>query len=248
MDIIKELVLPPAFELVLALAGLLLMLRWRRIGAGLLAFAVLALYLLSLVPVSQALLVNLESFPPLPQTVSAAGYGAIVVLGAGRYPDAPEYFRDTVNAAALERLRYAARLRRKTGLPLLVSGGATDNEAVPEASIMNRVLAQDYGGAAHWLETASRNTMQNAVYSSRILRHAGIRRIYLVTHAVHMPRAVWAFRRQGMQVTPAPTVYGMYRLHAVHTPWFIPDMLALDWSRRALYEHLGMLWYEIKYQ
>jgi len=247
MDIIKELVLPPGFELVLALAGLFLMLRWRRTGASLLIFAVLSLYLLSLVPVSQAMLINLESWPPLPQTVSADGYGAIVVLGAGRYPDAPEYFHDTVNATALERLRYAARLRRKTGLPLLVSGGTVHGEATPEASIMNRVLAQDYGGAARWLETESRNTMQNAIYSSRILRHEGIRRIYLVTHAVHMRRAMWAFRRQGMQVTPAPTVYGMYRLHAVHTPWFIPTMLALDWSRRALYEHLGMLWYEIKY-
>jgi uncharacterized SAM-binding protein YcdF (DUF218 family) len=91
------------------------------------------------------------------------------------------------------------------------------------------------------------NTMQNAMYSARILRKSGVNKVYLVTHAVHMRRAVWAFRHQGLAVTPAPTVYGMYRLNEVRTPWFIPAMQALVWSRRALYEHLGMLWYELRY-
>lgn len=248
MDIIKELVLPPASLLIPVIAGLLLALRWRRAGMTLVVIAVAVLYLLCLPPVSKALLIDLESYPPLPQTVSAEGYGAIVVLGAGRYPGAPEYFRDTINATGLERLRYAARLRRKTGLPVLVSGGVVEGEGPPEAVIMDRVLEKDFGGGAEWLETVSTNTMQNARYSARILHNAGVDRIYLVTHAAHMRRALWCFRRQGLAVTPAPTVYGMYRLDEVRTPWFIPAMPALVWSRRALYEHLGMLWYLWRYQ
>ena len=62
-----------------------------------------------------------------------------------------------------------------------------------------------------------------------------------------MRRAVWAFQRQGLTVTPAPTVYGKDSLDAIHTPWFIPVMPALIWSRRALYEDLGMLWYDLRY-
>ena len=112
---------------------------------------------------------------------------------------------------------------------------------------MNRVLEQDFGGGAAWLETVSTNTMENAAYSARLLQHHGVSRIYLVTHAVHMRRAVWAFRRQGLSVTPAPTVYGMYRLDEVTVPWFIPTLQALDWSRLALHEHLGMLWYSLRY-
>lgn len=247
MEIIKELVLPPGLPLLLALIGLGLTLRWRRTGLVLAAGAVFSLYLLSLVPVSKALLVDLETAPPLPESVKASGYGAIVVLGAGRYPDAPEYSGDTVSAAGLERLRYAARLRRETGLPLLVSGGSVYGGRIPEAVLMNRVLQQDLGGGAAWLETASTNTMENAEYSARLLQKQHISRIYLVTHAVHMRRALWAFERQGLNVTPAPTVHGRYRLNEVPVPWFIPTLQALTWSRLALYEELGMLWYDLRY-
>jgi uncharacterized SAM-binding protein YcdF (DUF218 family) len=248
VEIIKELVLPPGLPLLLAIIGLAVGLRWRRTGLALAVFAIFSLYLLCLVPVSKALLVSLESASPLPESVSARGYGAIVVLGAGRYPDAPEYSGDTVSAAGLERLRYAAWLRRRTGLPLLVSGGTVYGNRPPEAVLMNRVLQQDLGGGAAWLETASTNTMENAEYSARLLHQHGVSSIYLVTHAVHMRRAVWAFERQGLSVTPAPTVYGRYRLTEVPVPWFIPTLQALMWSRQALYERLGMLWYHFRYQ
>lgn len=247
MDIVKALVLPPGLPLLIAFLGLLLALRWRRVGVALLVIAVLSLYLLSIPPVSRALLINLEFYPPLPQTVGAAGHGAIVVLGAGRYPHAPEYQGDTVNAIGLERLRYAARLRRITGLPLLVSGGSVHGDWPPEAKIMNQVLQADFGGGADWQETLSKNTLENADYSAQILKGHGIHSIYLVTSAVHMRRAVWAFQRQGLTVTPAPTVYGKDSLDEVHTPWFIPAMPALIWSRRALYEDLGMWWYDLRY-
>ena len=247
MEILKELLLPPGLPLLLAFIGLGLALHWRRAGLVLAAGAVVSLYLLSLVPVSKALLTHLEAIPPLPESVSASGYGAIVVLGAGVYPEAPEYLRDTVSAAGLERLRYAARLRRKTGLPLLVSGGSAYDGRTPEAVLMNRVLQQDLGGGAAWLETASTNTMENAEYSARLLQQHHINRIYLVTHAVHMRRALWAFERQGLDVTPAPTVYGGYRLNETPVPWIIPTLRALTWSRLALYEQLGMLWYDLRY-
>ncbi len=46
-----------------------------------------------------------------------------MVLGGGRYRDAPEYGNDTVGEYTLVRLRYAAKLHRETGFPLLVTGG-----------------------------------------------------------------------------------------------------------------------------
>jgi uncharacterized SAM-binding protein YcdF (DUF218 family) len=248
VEIIKALVLPPGLPLLLALIGLAVSLRWRRAGVVLAIFAVFSLYLLCLVPVSKVLLASLEATPPVPESASARGYGAIVVLGAGRYPDAPEYSGDTVSAAGLERLRYAARLRRETGLPLLVSGGSVYGNRTPEAVLMNRVLQQHLGGGAAWLENASTNTMENAEYSARLLRQHHINRIYLVTHAVHMRRALRAFERQGLDVTPAPTVYGVHRLNEAPVPWFIPTLQALTWSRLALYKRLGMLWYFLRYQ
>ena len=59
--------------------------------------------------------------------------GAIVVLGGGRYDEAPEYGDDTISLAGLRRVRYAAVLQRRTGLPVLVSGGSVYAEPLPES-------------------------------------------------------------------------------------------------------------------
>jgi len=75
---------------------------------------------------------QLEIYPPVALEHGTAV--AIVVLGADRRRDAPEYGGDTIGGFGLERLRYAAWLHKKTGLPVLVSGdGSTQDEVVPEA-------------------------------------------------------------------------------------------------------------------
>ena len=56
-----------------------------------------------------------------------------------------------------------------------------------------------------WVEAQSLSTYENAQLSTRMLQQAGIGKIYLVTHAWHMPRATSAFEAAGMQVVPAPT-------------------------------------------
>jgi uncharacterized SAM-binding protein YcdF (DUF218 family) len=248
MALLKALVLPPAFQFLLIIAGGLLLLRWRRTGIALIGAALVSLYLLSIVPVSKALLLALEVTPPLSETVAAGRHQAIVVLGGGCYPDAPEYGGDTVSAATLERLRYAAELRRRTGLPILVSGGALVQRRVPEAELMQHTLVEDFDAAAEWLETRSRNTAGNAEFSARILREQDTDRVFLVTHAAHMPRAVRAFERAGLAVTPAPTAYLSYKLEQPRVPWFVPTLEALNGSHAALYEYLGLAWYRLRYE
>lgn len=246
MAVIKALVLPPTFQLVLVVVGFVLMLRWRKIGSLLIVISLISLYLLSIVPVSKALLVSLEIHPPLNDRVAAADRGAIVVLAGGRYLGAPEYDGDTVSASTLERLRYAAALAEKTDLPILVSGGAVYDGMIPEATLMNRVLEQGFGTSAEWMEIRSRNTAENAEYSARILQDNDIDNIFLVTHAVHMRRSVRVFENAGLEVTPAPTAYRLYKLDQPALPWFIPNIGALNGSHAALYEYFGLLWYSIK--
>ncbi len=247
MAVIKALVLPPAIQLVMALAGAALWLRWRRIGTLLVAIALVSLYLFSIYPVSKALLISLEVHPPLSEAVTAGGRQAIVVLGGGRYPEAPEYPGDTVGAHTLERLRYAAALQRKTNLPILVSGGTVYGRRVSEADLMKNVLEEDFDTGVDWTETRSRNTAENAEYSARVLKEDGIDSIFLVTHAVHMRRSVRAFEQTGLEVTPAPTAYGYYKLNQPELPWFVPTLEALNGSHAALYEYFGLLWYRIRY-
>ena len=243
---LKTLLLPPG--VCLTLAGLALCLhRKRRISMFLLWSAVALLYVLSTPLVSRGLSGLLEHrFPPLAldaQLTRAAD--AIVVLGCDRYANAPEYGQDEVSPCTLARLRYAAELHARSGLPVLLSGGRPLNEPESEAQLMDRVLRERFGIEARWLEQDSRNTAENAARSAVLLRAANIQRIALVTHAMHMPRAVRSFRRQGLEPVPAPT---QYYYVADHRPvWFavLPSGGALVTSGMAVYELFGMTWYSL---
>jgi len=133
---------------------------------------------------------------------------AIVVLGGGTYFNAPEYGGiDTVGDGSLLRLRYAARLQRETGKPILVTGGKPLGNASSEAQQMKAVLEKEFNVPVQWAEDASDNTLENARYSYQLLQKTGIKRIYLVTHAWHMPRSAMAFQAAGFEVIPAPTAF-----------------------------------------
>ncbi len=166
---------------------------------------------------------------------------AIVVLGGGRYRDPPEYELDTVSEPSLVRLRYAARLQRKTGLPILVSGGLPDGGSVSEADAMKRALEEDLGARVQWVEGQSNNTNQSARDAARLLGAAGIQRILLVTHAWHMPRSVISFSREGLDVIAAPTAFN----REPHDPL---DYLPTSYkkSRNALHEWIGFVWYRLR--
>jgi uncharacterized SAM-binding protein YcdF (DUF218 family) len=175
------------------------------------------------------------------------GAQAIVILGGGRQRNAPEYEdHDVPYSSSLARLRYGAHLQRRTGLPVLVSGGKPDGAAESEAQLMARALREDFSVPVRWVESDSDNTAQNAFHSAIQLRQAGIGHILLVTDAVHMPRAYQVFTRAGLQVSAAPTNYlARGPLKAID---FVPNAVALRDSSYALHEWLGLLWYRLAHR
>lgn len=246
------LLLPPGVIIAVALIGFLIQIRWFLFGTFVVVLSIAALLVLSLPLTGYQFMQGIESrFPPLrlnaaPEAGPAAG--AIVILGGGRYTDAAEYGGgDTVNRWTLERLRYGVYLHRLTGLPILVSGGATNGAATPEAELMQAALIRDFGVEATWMEDKSANTYENAKYTKAILDNAGIRRVYLVTHAVHMPRAVWAFENAGINTIPAPMGFTTLDKEEREMLGYFPSVLGLQLSRTALRELLGLMWYQHKY-
>lgn len=233
--LLAALVLPPTSLLLLALVGLWLARRRPRAGHAVIAIAVGSLLLLSTPWVANGLLSSLEGSPPITREELGRAE-AIVILGAGTYHDAPEYGGDTVNELALERLRYGARLARVSGLPVAVTGGAPGGGR-PEGESMREALEDDFGVSVRWMETESRDTAENAAFLAPMLKDAGIRRIALVTHAWHMPRARELFERNGMEVLPAPTHFTTSSPGA-YGPW-LPSASGLRMSYFALHEWLG---------
>lgn len=203
--LLTALALPPAGPLLLAALGLLLMRRRPRFGKSLAWSGLALLWLLATPAVTKPMLAAIEDVPPL-DPAQAKGAQAIVVLGGGSYFAAPEYGGDTVGPSSLERIRYAARLQRETGLPLLVTGGAPLG-GVAEGRSMQAALEKDFGVKVRWVEDRSADTRENARFSAPILRKAGVRRVLLVTHAWHMRRAQGEFAVEDMTTIAAPTAY-----------------------------------------
>jgi uncharacterized SAM-binding protein YcdF (DUF218 family) len=168
---------------------------------------------------------------------------AIVILGGGARADAPEYGGDTPNSRSLERLRYGAWLHRRTGQPILVSGGGI-GEVDAEGKLMREALEQEFRVPVRWSEERSTNTRENARYSAELLRAEGIRRIYLVSHVWHLPRAVVEFEREGFVVLPAGTGYPAAETSEPMGLFdFLPTAHSLVISYYAFHEWVGMAWY-----
>ena len=247
--IVELLLAPPGLSIWLILAGVwLLYRRHSRLGLGLAGSGLVLLYLFSTPLVAQLLLSGLQASPViLPAELDERDAQAIVVLGAGRREDAAEYGIDTPNSLALERLRYAAWIARRTDLPVLVSGGLARDGRPPEAMLMMEVMEAEYGVPIRWVESDSRTTYENARYSSQILQASKIQRAFLVSHAWHMPRALWSFEKFGMDMIPAPTVFEQWGDGGLIVQDFLPNARALQKTAYAFHEYLGNLWYRIRY-
>jgi len=238
---IGALLVPPGIVLIALLCSLAL--TWRRppLARGLLLVSVIAFYALSTHFVADHLLQMLE--PEARDPITDRSGQAIVVLGGGIDFDAPEYRGDTVNGATLVRLRYAAHLYRALKKPVLTSGGSHKGSPTPEARAMKQVLQDEFQVPVQWSDEASSNTLENARATFNLLNAAGIRRIYLVTHAWHMARARFAFQSTGITVIPAPTIYASRTLSLLH---FLPSGQALFHSGLFFHEAIGLGWYHLK--
>jgi uncharacterized SAM-binding protein YcdF (DUF218 family) len=242
--ILTALVLPPAAPVLLSLLGLLLVARKRATGLVLAATGLALLWLLSCQAVAVWLAQNtLPQFAPV-STVSLKNSAAqaIVVLGGGALPAAPEYGQAQASAATAARLRYGVWLARQSGLPLAFAGGkgwgAASNQTLSEAEVARRMVEQDYGLTLRWLDDQSRDTAESARLLRQQLKQDQVQRIALVTHAWHMPRSVLAFERAGFSVVPAPMAFILPNQNKI-LQW-LPSADGLESSRHVLREWLAL--------
>ena len=242
VNLVSTFLLPPLNILLVALVGLFVARSHPRLGRALLIGSFALLWLCATPYFSGGALRLLEGSVKAVNT-QAQPADAIVVLGGGTYFNAPEYGADTVGEATLVRLRYAAKLQRETGKPLLATAGKPLGNDISEAHLMQTVMEQEFKIPVLWTENDSDNTLESARYSYQILKKAGIKRIYLVTHAWHMPRSIMVFQAAGFDVVPAPTAF---------TTRYQTDLLSfiprggLGESTIFMHEIIGLIWYRIK--
>ncbi len=241
--------LPPLNILLLCLAGVVIWHKRPRLARTLVILSCSLLWLLSTPFIAEAMLHTLENSAPVFSPSASGGKDnrtveAIIVLGGGSYLLAPEYGEDTAGSASLIRLRYAAKLYRQINKPILLTGGTPLGNSQSEAEQMKQVLERELAIPVRWTEDDSNNTMESARNSYRLLQDSGIKRIALITHAWHMPRARHSFESAGFEVIPAPTAYTTRYNTDLLT--FLPNANALQGSQIFLHEIIGFVWYRLK--
>jgi uncharacterized SAM-binding protein YcdF (DUF218 family) len=200
--------IPSNLVVAVGIAGLVLLAtRWARAGRWLIGLSLVALALLGLSPLGNALFIPLEDrFPPWDP--SRGPPDGILVLGGAIAPDVSLARDEVALNESAERLTVAAELaRRYPDARVLFSGGsgALMHDEGSEAPFAAREL-EGLGIARKriLLEDRSRNTVENALYSKQIAQPKPGERWLLVTSAYHLPRAVGVFRKAGFAVEPYP--------------------------------------------
>lgn len=212
--------------------------RIRRLGQVCLAVGALMYLVLSLGPVSYALLKPLEfKFDAYDAEAQSADAAYIVVM-AGYALDMNYYpLSSKANAASTFRIVEAFHIWRADPSRRIVVSGYKE---VPE--IMARVLA-GMGVPENRIivDNQSDNSYASGKNVEGIIGGGGL---ILVTSAGHMPRCMGLFRKLGMDPIPAPTDF-----QAGKNPFsasFAPTIEHLRFSEMALHEYVGILWYRLR--
>ena len=248
--VLSSLVMPLALAPLLGFLGLVLIAKRKHIGWFLCTAAFATLWLLSCQGTAVWLSQNVvpQYSPVTVSQLKAGQVQAVVVLGGGVLPQAPEYGTAQPGSATLARLRYGIWLSRQTGLPVAFTGGSgwAAGTAVTstEAEVAARVAQEDYGFTLRWLESQSRDTAENAQFVAPLLKRDGIARIALVTDALHMPRAMAEFERTGLTITPAPTGYVLPTKSGL-LQW-LPSADGIHGSTRVINELLGLAVFKLR--
>lgn len=240
--ILAAIILPPGIFIALALTTALLAAKGLRRAATIIALlSAIALYALSTTAFSNLLVLPLEDrYPPLNVRPDAR---AIVVLGGGYLESSPEYGGEgALSADSEKRAVYGLELSKALGMSLIYSGGgAYDSDSSGSGAAAAGRLWRSLGAAPDgiFLDTNSRDTKGNV---EGVAKLAGKGPLVIVTSAMHMPRSILAFSRAGLRAIPAPTDYRGKRGPVTWSD-FLPDAWALEQSRFALHEYVGLLYY-----
>jgi uncharacterized SAM-binding protein YcdF (DUF218 family) len=178
--------------------------------------------------------------PATAQELTVQGVQAIVVLGGGVETGQPDGIQQ-LKPTSLDRLRYGIELSRKTGIPVMVTGGkgwGVEAGSENEAEISSRVAREAFHYQIQWTESEARDTQENAQNTRKILSSESINKIALVTHSLHMPRSIYAFKNIGFEVIPAPMGYLSNNSHGVLA--LIPNAAAFLVSVSVIREKIAL--------
>jgi uncharacterized SAM-binding protein YcdF (DUF218 family) len=241
---VSELLLPTPRVLCLVLAALCVLAfrrraRWRWLALVALVWG----YCFATPAIASALVAALEhQYPASPPT--ATGEPLILVLSSGRVVDTATGWEVRLEPASWERTVAGVRLWRQIGGQLLFVGEPSpDGSTSVAAAMRDAALAAGVPPAALQVESRSRDTHENLALNRALVATHGDD-VWVVTSAMHLPRAMAVARKLGMHPRAQPCDYrAIPRRH-----WWawLPSSGGPEMFSAALHEWLGLAWYRLR--
>lgn len=240
IDVLGSLLVPSGWIAVLIALSFVLFpfSRLRRFARRALTVSALVYGVFGLGPVAYALLAPLErAHPPLTDLSVLRDVDTIVVLTgyASRNAEMPP--TDQLNASSTYRLIHAIWMITKQQKPKMLISGSAESAAV----MRDVAIALGVPSERVLLDHDATDTGDSAEQMQRRMHG---KRCALVTSAGHMPRAMGAFRLQGVECIPAPIEF--YTTYPLDFFDFFPNPRNLTLSDLAVHEHLALAWYRLQ--
>jgi uncharacterized SAM-binding protein YcdF (DUF218 family) len=232
-----DLCYPTSQTLILAIIGLLLWIN-RRYKTGIVFLTVGLLWLVACAtPTFTAWLSwGLEHRYPPRDIVAYPNVDAIVVVGGDSPLSEQQDWSDEDGPMATTRVGFGYLLYKAGKAPIILLSAGTGG-----AQRMAAMLEQQgVPPSALRIESRSSNTYENAEYSSHMLANENRRRILLVTSPIHMLRAAASFRKQGLEVIPAPARNNLSISPSPATDKWWPQRAVLWVNHHILHEYIGL--------
>ncbi len=244
-QIANSLLFAPNVLVAAAIIALVLMLFKRTItGALTLAFGLLWVLAWSL-PITTLYAGGwLEKRYAQPTNLEMPLADAIVVLGGHVQGNRSNWFEPYDRQSVVNRESRAASLYFAGRAPLIIlSGGALEGNISDTASMARSLQKLGIPDDAIIQETQSQNTLENAELTDQTLRSLQKKSIFLVTSALHMPRAMLAFESTGIKAWAAPLPPQISWAQKPSQSTWLPDLHTLLASRSIIKEYAGLLVY-----
>ena len=246
LKVIANLILPPGCLIISLLIYIILYYKKNKTMPKLIVTITILFYIIS-IPLTSNLLTHSLEYKYLPP--NKLDGDVVVVLGSGATLSSPDLSGSgNLSGSAANRLLAAARINKKTGLPIIFTGGQVFKTSGNEAEIAKRQLL-DLGLSenAVIMENKSLNTTENANFTKVLLTKYNYTKPILLTSAFHMYRSVINFNNAGIKnLEIYPCDYSTNKKLSMDFNSFVPSSSSLSSSSLALHEYLGVLQLLIK--
>jgi uncharacterized SAM-binding protein YcdF (DUF218 family) len=240
--IISAFLLPFNVSISLLAVGVFLLFatRFQRVAKAFILIGFLFFLFLSMPPTANWLANSLEHrySSPAMSVLQDPQIRWIVVLGGGHNSSMPP--GQQLSGSSMARLVEGVRIFcMREGRTLFLSGGSVYDPKPNAAAMADEAKTLGINQKDLMLESQSRDTEEQAEFLAPILRQEPF---FLITSAVHMPRAMALFMKKGMKPIAVPCDFSFVPKNPPALLRILPNASSLQQSERAFRERMGMLY------